>query len=237
MAARTSGGCPRTSSRMSPAVYLADTLACSATPCAPRPGSRASAVRRGYGVLPPILRHHASNQFAQLRVGSGPSWFAGEVPPVGAVCSSVQSDHGCGLDDRHGAGPLGPDLLQYHPKARSAATNLGRRLPRAATASCCRRARLSKTRACRDCPRARKPQRINLSIRSIARPCEIRLAMARHNGAVGLGMGFWRGTPSALAKQFIALMPHPDPASLQWFCHVRDATVVKTWRCAEPPRE
>jgi hypothetical protein len=32
-----------------------------------------------------------------------------------------------------------------------------------------------------------------------------------------------------LAKQLIVLTPHPDPSSLQWFCHIGEATVVKTW--------
>jgi len=37
------------------------------------------------------------------------------------------------------------------------------------------------------------------------------------------------GFARALANHVIVLTPHPDPASLQWFCHATDATVVKTW--------
>jgi len=37
------------------------------------------------------------------------------------------------------------------------------------------------------------------------------------------------GFARALANHLIVLTPQPDPSSLQWFCHVNDATVVKTW--------
>ena len=65
---------------------------------------------------PPVLLHHASNHLAQLLVGSGPSRFAAEVTPVGAIGSSVPGDDGGRFHNRQGAGPVGPDLPEADPE-------------------------------------------------------------------------------------------------------------------------
>lgn len=87
-----------------------------ATPCALRCGSQASAIHRGCAVLPNGSPRPACNQFAQLRVGSGSSWLAGDVSPVGTKCSPVPCNHSCGLDDRQGGGPVGPHVAQRDPE-------------------------------------------------------------------------------------------------------------------------
>ncbi len=131
---------------------------------------------------PPVLRHHASNQLAQILVGAGPSRFTAEVTPVGALAAPVPGDDGCGLHDRQGgrtsrSRPAGVRSR----KVGSTATNFGCRPLRTATASCCRRARFSKTKARRENVRDRTDQSINLRTRSIAGACTACPTMASYS--------------------------------------------------------
>lgn len=38
-----------------------------------------------------------------------------------------------------------------------------------------------------------------------------------------------RGVISSMLKKLIVMAPYPDRTSLDWFCHIDDATMVKTW--------
>ena len=63
-----------------------------------------------------ILRHHPTDEFPQLGVGTGTPGLARDPSPVSAASSSVPGDDGGGSDDRQCTGPVGPNPAQGHPE-------------------------------------------------------------------------------------------------------------------------
>lgn len=127
---------------------------------------------------PTVLRHHASNEIAQLGVGTRSSWFAGDLSPVGAIRPSVPRDHSGGFDDRQGGGPVGPHRTQCDPEGA-----IDDHESRTTSTACGDGELLSQGEVVQDQGLSREgqgptAQKINLSVRSIAAGCAVGSAMA-----------------------------------------------------------
>ena len=140
------------------------------------------------GGTPTIVQSHASNE--RPRFGGHPrstrtAWLRLPSPPA-SKAYFVPTDDGLGHHDDERIGPhrhFGPHATQ---KARSVSVSGGRGRSRFSTATCCRRAILSKTRS------ARRPARSRTAAKSILKT--LTMSNCQPNASEGKVLRF-RGGP------------------------------------------